>query len=407
MKEIKKCEQCGATLLDEANYCSVCGAKQEKKEELRKCNQCGASLLDIETICPVCGANQESEPVETKNYWKSPIIWGVFVALFVITSLMSSYLALNPIELKEDEQVVQEPKKYSSNITIRGTTDYYGQASNVNATGFSYVNEDNLYLTMGSELVVFDKKLNNRELLLDQAVTAFSEDDKYYYYLDENNDYFRENKETKEKDILLMNAYYVHNLGDKIYYQNDDDNESIHCLDITTNEDTKINDEISYNLIVDQEKGRILYTTKTNELISIALDGSDRKALASNTNSYTYDGNYLYYINQNGLVRSDLEGNGKDIYENSNLAMVNIVDEHLVVHDNNTIYTMKLDGKDVKKLYTIEAGGALTFEAAGDKLLVITKSYLEADFGYEIVGIDGKRCILENSNSSLNIGEEI
>ena len=65
----------------------------------------------------------------------------------------------------------------------------------------------------------YDRSFNNRELVLEQAVTVFSEDEQWYYYLDENNDYIRMDKKTKAEDILLKNVYYVHNLGDKVYYQ--------------------------------------------------------------------------------------------------------------------------------------------------------------------------------------------
>ncbi len=86
--------------------------------------------------------------------------------------------------------------------------------------------------------------------------------------------------------------------------------------------------------------------------------------------------------------------------------MINIVDDHIVVHDGNIIYTMDLNGKKVKKLYTIEANGELTFEVIGDKLLVLALAFQEQNIGYEIIGLDGKRHILENNTPSI-IGEEI
>ena len=196
-------------------------------------------------------------------------------------------------------------------------------------------------------------------------------------------------------------------MGEKIYYQKDSDNESIYCFDLMKNEDKKINDEVSYSLIVDEKKERIFYINKNEELITIALDGSDRRALASNTNIYTYDGKYLYYINDKGLIRCDLNGEHSDIYENDNLKLVNIVDDHLIVHDGNIIYTMTLEGKSVKKLYTIETMGKLTFEVVGDKLLVLTSAYQEGNIGYEIIGLDGKRHLLESNDTPEIIGEEI
>ena len=128
------------------------------------------------------------------------------------------------------------------------------------------------------------------------------------------------------------------------------------------------------------------------------MDGSDKKNLANNTNVYTYDGEYLYYINNDGLVKSDLEGQSKVIYESNNLSLVNLVEKKLVIQDKNIIYTMDLDGKDKKKLYTMDIGGSLTFEVVGDKLLVLTKGNSDSVIGYEIVGLDGKRHILDDEN---------
>ncbi|WP_455684283.1 DUF5050 domain-containing protein [Thomasclavelia sp.] len=392
MEEIRRCKNCGARLLEHENYCPVCGVIQEDK------------TIDVEKTV----YDQETEIIkeEKKNYWKSPIIWSIAIVLLIVSTIVNGYLDKNPIEVADSDK--QSEKTYeNSSITIAGQTNQFAQATNNNMMGISYVNKDKAYIMMNRELLVYDKNLNNRELVFNQYLTSFSEDDKYYYFLDENNNYLRVEKNTKNEDVLLTNVYYVHNLGEKVYYQKDSDNESIHCLDLTKNEDKKINDEISYSLIIDEKKERIFYINKESELISIALDGSDRKALASNTNIYTYDGEYLYYINDKGVVRCDLNGDHQDIYENANLKMINIVDDHIVVHDENVIYTMNLKGEKVKKLYTIESTGKLTFEVIGDKLLVLALTTQEQNIGYEVVGLDGKRHILESNDTPSIIGEEI
>lgn len=397
MEEIRRCKNCGARLLEHENYCPVCGVIQE--DEVSK-----DEIIDVEKTAYDQGTEIVKE--EKKNYWKSPIIWSIAIVLLIVSTIMNGYLDKNPIEVTDSNK--QSEKAYNnSSITIKGQTNQFAQATNNNMMGISYVNKDKAYIMMNREMLVYDKDLNNRELVFDQYLTSFSEDDKYYYFLDENNDYLRVEKITKKEDILLTNVYYVHNLGEKVYYQKDSDNESIHCLDLTKNEDKKINDEVSYSLIIDEKKQRIFYINKESELISIALDGSDRKALASNTHIYTYDGENLYYINDKGVVRCDLNGEHQDIYENANLKMINIVDDHIVVHDENVIYTMDLKGKKVKKLYTIEATGELTFEVIGDKLLVLALTSQEQNIGYEVVGLDGKRHILESNDTPAIIGEEI
>ena len=377
-------------------------------EENKRCKKCGAPLLADEDRCPICDTvqnNDHDQINEKKNYWKNPIIWTVFVVLLIISVAINGYLNVNPIELA-DQKDVDEQAYEDAVLTIDEETSQYAQATNNNGLAVSYVNKDKVYIVMNQELIAYDKQLNNREHVYDFALTDFKDDGKYYYYLDENNDYYRVDKESKSEDVLLTNVYYVQNLGEKIYYHKDSDNESIYCLDLSTNEDKKINDEVSYSLIIDEKRERIFYVNENSELISIKFDGSDRRALASNTNTYTYDGEYLYYINDKGLIKCDLDGNHSDVYENNNLQLVNIVDDHLVVHDGNVIYTMTLEGKKVKKLYTIESIGKLTFEVVGDKLLVLTSIYQEGNIGYEVVGLDGKRQILESDIPEI-AGEEI
>ena len=377
-------------------------------EENKRCKKCGAPLLADEDRCPICDTVQDNDHDqinEEKNYWKNPIIWTVFVVLLIISVAINGYLNANPIELA-DQQGVDEQAYEDAVLTIDEETSQYAQATNNNGLAVSYVNKDKVYIVMNQELIVYDKQLNNREHVYDFALTDFKDDGKYYYYLDENNDYYRVDKESKSEDVLLTNVYYVQNIGEKIYYQKDSDNESVYCLDLSTNEDKKINDEVSYSLIIDEKRERIFYINENSELISIKFDGSDRRSLASNTNTYTYDGEYLYYINDKGLIKCDLDGNHSDVYENNNLQLVNIVDDHLVVHDGNVIYTMTLEGKKVKKLYTIESIGKLTFEVVGDKLLVLTSIYQEGNIGYEVVGLDGKRQILESDIPEI-AGEEI
>ena len=108
-----------------------------------------------------------------------------------------------------------------------------------------------------------------------------------YYFVDENNNYVRTNKDTEEQSVLLKNVFYVHKIENMIYYQDDSDGETIHCFNLDDNSNVKINNEVSYNLIVDSEKGRIYYTNQDYVLVSLALDGSDRKEMATNTNMYT------------------------------------------------------------------------------------------------------------------------
>ena len=374
-------------------------------ENNKICKNCGAKLLEEETVCPVCGASiiQESDHKDI-SYWKNKKIWIIFFILVVLTGLMGNYLSNHPIEVANKEAT---KKVEDINIKISEQTNKFAQATNINNLAYSYVNKNGVYLAANGKLYVFDENLSSKEEVLDINLTDFSEDNDYYYFVDENNNYVRTNKDTKEQSVLLKNVFYVHKIENMIYYQDDSDGETIHCFNLDDNSNVKINNEVSYNLIVDSEKGRIYYTNQDDVLVSLALDGSDRKEMATNTNMYTYDGEYLYCITNDGLVKVDDSGKAELIYESNGLQLVNIVDKTLVVQDSNTIYTMSLNGKKVKKLYTMDMTGEIVFEVVGDKVLILARGMGDSSITYEMISLDGKRQLLDTNDVSDGIGFEI
>lgn len=374
-------------------------------ENNKICKNCGAKLLEEETVCPVCGASiiQESDHKDI-SYWKNKKIWIIFFILVVLTGLMGNYLSNHPIEVADKEAT---KKVEDVNIKISEQTNKFAQATNINNLAYSYVNKNGVYLVANGKLYVFDENLSSKEEVLDINLTDVSEDNDYYYFVDENNNYVRTNKDTKEQSVLLKNVFYVHKIENMIYYQDDSDGETIHCFNLDDNSNVKINNEVSYNLIVDSEKGRIYYTNQDDVLVSLALDGSDRKEMATNTNMYTYDGEYLYCITNDGLVKVDDSGKAELIYESNGLQLVNIVDKTLVVQDSNTIYTMSLNGKKVKKLYTMDMTGEIVFEVVGDKVLILARGMGDSSITYEMISLDGKRQLLDTNDVSDGIGFEI
>lgn len=374
-------------------------------ENNKICKNCGAKLLEEETVCPVCGASiiQESDHKDI-SYWKNKKIWIIFFILVVLTGLMGNYLSNHPIEVADKEAT---KKVEDVNIKISEQTNKFAQATNINNLAYSYVNKNGVYLVANGKLYVFDENLSSKEEVLDINLTDFSEDNDYYYFVDENNNYVRINKDTEEQSVLLKNVFYVHKIENMIYYQDDSDGETIHCFNLDDNSNVKINNEVSYNLIVDSEKGRIYYTNQDDVLVSLALDGSDRKEMATNTNMYTYDGEYLYCITNDGLVKVDDSGKAELIYESNGLQLVNIVDKTLVVQDSNTIYTMSLNGKKVKKLYTMDMTGEIVFEVVGDKVLILARGMGDSSITYEMISLDGKRQLLDTNDVSDGIGFEI
>lgn len=374
-------------------------------ENNKICKNCGAKLLEEETVCPICGAPiiQESDHKDI-SYWKNKKIWIIFFILVVLTGLMGNYLSNHPIEVADKEAT---KKVEDVNIKISEQTNKFAQATNINNLAYSYVNKNGVYLVANGKLYVFDENLSSKEEVLDINLTDFSEDNDYYYFVDENNNYVRTNKDTKEQSVLLKNVFYVHKIENMIYYQDDSDGETIHCFNLDDNSNVKINNEVSYNLIIDSEKGRIYYTNQDDVLVSLALDGSDRKEMATNTNMYTYDGEYLYCITNDGLVKVDDSGKAELIYESNGLQLVNIVDKTLVVQDSNTIYTMSLNGKKVKKLYTMDMTGEIVFEVVGDKVLILARGMGDSSITYEMISLDGKRQLLDTNDVSDGIGFEI
>lgn len=374
-------------------------------ENNKICKNCGAKLLEEETVCPVCGAPiiQESDHKDI-SYWKNKKIWIIFFILVVLTGLMGNYLSNHPIEVADKEAT---KKAEDVNIKISEQTNKFAQATNINNLAYSYVNKNGVYLVANGKLYVFDENLSSKEEVLDINLADFSEDNDYYYFVDENNNYVRTNKDTEEQSVLLKNVFYVHKIENMIYYQDDSDGETIHCFNLDDNSNVKINNEVSYNLIVDSEKGRIYYTNQDDVLVSLALDGSDRKEMATNTNMYTYDGEYLYCITNDGLVKVDDSGKAELIYESNGLQLVNIVDKTLVVQDSNTIYTMSLNGKKVKKLYTMDMTGEIVFEVVGDKVLILARGMGDSSITYEMISLDGKRQLLDTNDVSDGIGFEI
>lgn len=374
-------------------------------ENNKICKNCGAKLLEEETVCPICGAPiiQESDHKDI-SYWKNKKIWIIFFILVVLTGLMGNYLSNHPIEVADKEAT---KKVEDVNIKISEQRNKFAQATNINNLAYSYVNKNGVYLVANGKLYVFDENLSSKEEVLDINLTDFSEDNDYYYFVDENNNYVRINKDTEEQSVLLKNVFYVHKIENMIYYQDDSDGETIHCFNLDDNSNVKINNEVSYNLIVDSEKGRIYYTNQDDVLVSLALDGSDRKEMATNTNMYTYDGEYLYCITNDGLVKVDDSGKAELIYESNGLQLVNIVDKTLVVQDSNTIYTMSLNGKKVKKLYTMDMTGKIVFEVVGDKVLILARGMGDSSITYEMISLDGKRQLLDTNDVSDGIGFEI
>ena len=84
-----ECSHCGATLPENAEFCSGCGARVEKEEAPVFCRQCGAKFPENAGFCPACGAPrnvassiprapyQKAAPVSVPDW----LIWSIISTL--------------------------------------------------------------------------------------------------------------------------------------------------------------------------------------------------------------------------------------------------------------------------------------------------------------------------------------
>lgn len=366
-----------------------------------KCKKCGTVLNAEDLFCPECGTPVEKRAGATKNDWLDKKIWLIFIVLVLITVPMHMYL--NDMKVSGSNETTTSNSSEEDDISAEAKDGIYSQATNINYLGISSIQNENIYITINQQLIKFNSDYSSQEVVLDGYYTAFSEDDNNYYYLDSYNNYIKMDKVSRQGDVLLKNVYYVHKIDHLVYYQNDEDDESIHCLDLNSNQDIKINDEVSYCLMVDQKEKRIFYINFNAELVSISLEGKDKQVLGENVSMYTYDGGCLYYLTDQGIICCNLAGDEKLIYQGDNLELINMVGDKLIVQEDNTLYQMDRNGKNKKEIYTSITD--MTFEVIGEQLLVLsTEDYNQ--FSYQIVNLDGTSISLTENQSRL-IGNEV
>lgn len=70
LKGIEICQNCGAELKKDANFCNVCGGRVQRltiEERLEKCPNCGAAVNADENFCSKCGTKIERPVVTDEN----------------------------------------------------------------------------------------------------------------------------------------------------------------------------------------------------------------------------------------------------------------------------------------------------------------------------------------------------
>lgn len=182
------------------------------------------------------------------------------------------------------------------------------------------------------------------------------------------------NGENKTK-VLNKPVYYWFVFGDEILYQDDRDGETLHIYNITSDEDKKINEDISYNPIYDGEyiyylKAEVSASAPQNDkewedflkgqtLWRVKPDGTDAKQISSSyipINTLVLTGRYIFFINhddddrvyrvdKNGdnllMITQDKRCDGLAIFGDT--LKYTVRDKNGYVKNN---YFCKLDGSD-------------------------------------------------------------
>lgn len=348
-----KCSNCGREVTSEMIFCPECGTHLEHK---KVCYYCGSPLLEEDQVCPICGLSQvvetkQEEVVEVaedpyKGYWKKPIIWIISAICIFASMALMNYMVSHPLYR------AQTNDHASQDIKISGDISEGAYFANIQAEG-QVVKGDYLYIANADNLYQVSLDLKEKKKIASHCEGYLSLVDNKLYYCGDNYDYYCYDIDQGESEKILRNIYYPSVVDQKIYYQDDSDHESIHIYDLTTNEDTKINDEASYGLTVDQENQKIYYFNKNKEFCAIGFDGNHAETIYDEDSCYAFvgDKDYLYVACKNNILKIDKKTYQSDVIIDGEYRYINIVQDQLVYQDNKGLYLASLNGKNEKVLY--------------------------------------------------------
>lgn len=405
-----KCKYCGYALEEDNQFCPNCGKerKQEEKglestrttegvattQEPKKANgyiPIGKTVPIVETVVK----EAKEEYVLTKNtkstikeedssIWKNPILWIVSISLLIICILLSQYMEDNPSKKRSttDTPKIEEkvPDEDLVDLKIEGDTSLAVAQANSNAGGTSYIFKDKLYLGYNSAIYEMNLDFSKSKKIVDEYGEYIYVDNEYIYYCDEDNTYIRVNRETKQEEELLQSVYYPQIIEGVVYYQADSDGETIHAFNLETKEDKKLNNERSYNIIINSVGQCIYYTTANNDLYQINLDGTNPVLVKEGTDGYIYDGNQtIYYIGTSGLSKIDIVTKEDTVlYSNGAGNFISLLGEQLVYGGYyQGVYVIDKDGKNKQ---TITTNSIANLEVQGN-LVIYTDVRKNAIYG--------------------------
>lgn len=421
------CPRCQNEIDENMNFCPYCGYKIEK------CPVCHCAVIDGAHYCSHCGANltthktkqydgyyqplsmyhQQTDQETSKTTFqdiqvnrrinKKVIIISVIV-LVLITIISYVYIYNGPdlSHLIKDSQQTQLPQIQP--ISIRGDNSFATYTSNINQNGEVYQNNDKIYICDDQGyLVLMDRNLENREVLIDEVCQYVTVTNDAIYYVNAKMNICQASLDGKDRNILLdVKAYYMIVNEEKIYYQSDSDNEKIHVYDIKTKEDKALNDRHSYNINLVND---FIYYSSTDGIYKMNKDGQGEEKIMSDVGiGLIYQDEKLYSFGNDGkLVYYDItEGKIYEIVDNC-YSIIGITDQYLFYFDQSA--SVKRYDLKTQKITDIYNGYIKTGYIVGDKLVLVSTSvYNQSQSSqYKIImefdGTNQQRLFLEQDGS--------
>lgn len=369
------CTYCGYDNNDTHKYCSMCGAKLETVEK------------PVSGYIPI-ERNYETiieEPVyeETKkgrNYFFSPVIWIVSILFLVICVGLELTIS-----------------SYTITPTITYDSSYYDSQASLQGDGMICQGENSLYLAMEGYIYEYSYAMEEVQVIAYEYGENLHVVDNYLYFVDSNNDCQKINLDTLEKELVLENVYYVSIQDNIITYQHDSDNESIHQYNIDTQEDSKLNDEVSYMLtVVDND---IYYVDTSNNLW---LLNDTKELITTEVTDFVVYEDELYIMIPTGImiytVDKELESEVVTTYPLD----ITFIDGRLYFSD---IYGMLYGQLDDDTYEVIEQSGVTDLEGIGNILFY----YNMSEGSYYVYDINGTKQVMYDGmlHSDYKEDEEI
>lgn len=405
------CPRCHTEMNDDVNYCPHCGMKIEKCPACHQpiingakfCSHCGTSLYAKQAESHIGGYYeplQHNEYTETKTEFKDStdfkdipvnkkvnkkVIIIAVAILLVLSGVSYAYIYHGPKLNKNttDTDVV----KPNEPLVVGESTSWTSFTGNINQEGNVFKTEDKIFMLDDNEhLVSMDLKLENRVTLVNDECHYINVVGDMIYYTNDDDLLCSMTVEGKDQKVIFdQEVYYMIVKGDKIYYQLDDNKkEHIYVYDLTTNEQTELNDRKSYNLNVLDDK---IYYSSSDGIYSIGIDGQgEEKLMSGKVANLIYQDGKLYYneieFDLPRIVAYDIESKKTEVIINKKSGLLNITSEYLFYLSSDlNVVRYDLKTKENKNIY---AGNVEYGFVVGDKLILYTKS-LYNDDEYQVI----------------------